>query len=106
MEELISKYIGEWGLLALSAFLGLALKDLIQNFFIGLQFLWGHDFDVDDVVFIKGCKKARIVRQSIFKTTFYVYPHERKFVIPNSMLWKLDIEKQLPPEDPEKGEDI
>ena len=39
MEELISKYIGEWGLLALSAFLGLALKDLIQNFFIGLQFI-------------------------------------------------------------------
>jgi small-conductance mechanosensitive channel len=96
MNELISSHIIEWALVALSAFLGFALKDLIQNFFIGLQFLWGHDFDVDDIVYIKGNKKARIVRQSIWKTTFYVFPHQRKFIIPNSMLWKLDIEKQLP----------
>lgn len=104
--DLFVEYIGEWGVVLATAFLGFALKDLIQNFFIGLQFLWGHDFDVDDVVFIKGCKKARIVRQSVFKTTFYVYPHDRKFIVPNSMLWKLDIEKQLPPQDPEKAEDI
>lgn len=96
MKELISAHIIEWSLIALSAFLGFALKDMIQNFFIGLQFLWGHDFDVDDIVYIKGNKKARIVRQSIWKTTFYVFPHQRKFIIPNSLLWKLDIEKQLP----------
>ena len=96
MTELISNHIIEWSLIGLSAFLGFALKDLIQNFFIGLQFLWGHDFDVDDIVYIKGNKKARIVRQSIWKTTFYVFPHQRKFIIPNSMLWKLDLEKELP----------
>lgn len=96
MKELISGHIIEWSLIALSAFLGFALKDMIQNFFIGLQFLWGHDFDVDDIVYIKGNKKARIVRQNIWKTTFYVFPHQRKFIIPNSLLWKLDIEKQLP----------
>ena len=96
MKELVSSHIIEWALISLSAFLGFALKDLIQNFFIGLQFLWGHDFDVDDIVYIKGNKKARIVRQNIWKTTFYVFPHQRKFIIPNSMLWKLDIEKQLP----------
>lgn len=96
MNEFISTHVIEWGLIALSAFLGFALKDLIQNFFIGIQFLWGHDFDVDDIVYIKGNKKARIVRQNIWKTTFYVFPHQRKFIIPNSLLWKLDIEKQLP----------
>jgi hypothetical protein len=96
MEETILKYIGEWGLLGLSAFLGFAFKDAIQNFFTGLQFLWGHDFDVDDIVYIKGVKQARIVRQNVWKTTFYVFPHERKFVVPNHMLWKLDIEKELP----------
>jgi small-conductance mechanosensitive channel len=96
MEDFILKYIGEWGLFALSAFLGFAFKDTIQNFFTGLQFLWGHDFDVDDIVYIKGVKEARIVRQNVWKTTFYVLPHQRKFVVPNHLLWKLDIEKELP----------
>ena len=90
------KYIIEWGVFILTAFLGFAFKDTIQNFFIGLQFLWGHDFDVDDIVYIKGVKKARIVRQNIWRTTFYVFPHDRKFIVPNSMLWKLEIEKELP----------
>jgi len=96
MKDLVANHIIEWAIVAFSAFLGFALKDLIQNFFVGLQFLWGHDFDVDDIVYIKGNKKARIVRQNIWKTTFYVFPHQRKFIIPNSLLWKLDIEKQLP----------
>jgi small-conductance mechanosensitive channel len=96
MKELISNNIIEWSIVAFSAFLGFAVKDLIQNFFLGLQFLWGHDFDVDDIVYIQGNKKARIVRQSLWKTTFYVFPHQRKFIVPNSLLWKLNIEKQLP----------
>ena len=104
--DLFVEYVSEWWVVLLSAFTGFALKDFIQNFFTGLQFLWGHDFDVDDIVFIKGCKKARIVRQNVWKTVFYVYPHQRKFVIPNHMLWKLDIEKQLPPADSETAKDI
>lgn len=96
MEIWDSTHIIEWGVFILTALLGFIFKDTIQNFFIGIQFLWGHDFDVDDIVYIKGVKKARIVRQNIWKTTFYVYPHDRKFVVPNSMLWKLEIEKELP----------
>ena len=96
VQDIITDHIWEWGLLGLSAFLGFAFKDIIQNIFVGLQFLYGHDFDVDDIVYIKGQKKARIVRQNMWKTTFYVYPHQRKFVIPNSLLWKLDLEKELP----------
>ena len=91
-----SEYIIEWGVFTGTALLSFVFKDTIHNFFIGVQFLWGHDFDVDDIVYIKGVKRARIVRQNIWKTTFYVYPHDRKFIVPNSMLWRLDIEKELP----------
>ena len=61
-----------------------------------MQFLWGTDFNIDDVVWIKGSKKARIVRQTVWRTTFYVYGHGRKFVVPNNKLWSLQIEKDLP----------
>lgn len=72
-----------------------AFKDTIQNLFIGIQFLLGNDFNHDDIVYIRGNKRARIVRQNIWKTTFYVYGHGRKFIVPNHMLWKLEIEKDL-----------
>lgn len=96
MKELISQYIGEWGWLVIVAVIGFAFKDTVQNFFIGLQFLWGSDFNIDDMVWINGNKKARIVRQTIWKTTFYVYDHKRKFVVPNNMIWRLNLEKDLP----------
>lgn len=96
MKELISQYIGEWGWLVIVAVIGFAFKDTVQNFFIGVQFLWGSDFNIDDMVWINGNKKARIVRQTVWKTTFYVYDHNRKFVVPNNMIWKLNLEKDLP----------
>jgi small-conductance mechanosensitive channel len=96
--ELINQYIAEWGWLIIVATAGLVLKDTIKNLFIGLQFLWGNDFNIDDTVYINGNKKARIVRQNIWKTTFYVYDHHRKFIVPNNMLWELHLEKDLPSE--------
>lgn len=96
MKELISQYIGEWGWITAAAIAAFTLKDLVSNVVIGAQFLWGNDFNVDDIVYIKGTKKARIVRQNIWKTTFYVYGHDRKFVVPNNLLWKLEIEKEIP----------
>lgn len=96
MQEFITKYIGDWGWLTAVAIVTFAFKDTVQNFFIGIQFLWGNDFNIDDIVYINGMKKARIVRQTIWKTTFYVYDHNRKFVVPNNMIWRLDIEKDLP----------
>jgi hypothetical protein len=65
---------------------------------LGIQFLWGNDFNVDDIVYINGNKKARIVRQGIFKTTFYLYEHDRKFIVPNDRIWTLNLEKELPKE--------
>lgn len=96
MQEFITNYIGNWGWLTVVAIVTFAFKDTVQNFFIGIQFLWGNDFNIDDIVYINGMKKARIVRQTIWKTTFYVYDHNRKFIVPNNMIWRLDIEKDLP----------
>ena len=93
--DMIKILIGEWGWLLAISIIAFAFKDAVSNFVIGMQFLWGNDFNVDDVVYIRGVKKARIIRQNIWKTTFYVYDHERKFVVPNNMLWRLEIEKEL-----------
>ena len=72
MEEIVSKYIGEWGWLTVAAIFTFAFKDAITNFFKGVQFLMGTDFDIDDVVYIKGTKKARIVRQSIWLSLIHI----------------------------------
>jgi len=102
MEDVFVQYIGEWGWLVLLALVSFAFKDTITNFVIGVQFLWGNDFNVDDIVYIRGTKRARIVRQNLWKTTFYVYGHGRKFVVPNKSLWKLDIEKEIMGEEQRK----
>jgi len=102
MEDVFIQYIGEWGWLVLLALVSFAFKDTITNFVIGVQFLWGNDFNVDDIVYIRGTKRARIVRQNLWKTTFYVYGHGRKFVVPNKSLWKLDIEKEIMGEEERK----
>lgn len=96
MREFIELYIGQWGWLVLVTIIAVSFKDTINNLIIGAQFLWGSDYNVDDMVWIKGTKKARIIRQNIWKTTFYLYGHDRKFIVPNNMLWRLEIEKELP----------
>lgn len=102
MEDVFVQYIGEWGWLVLLALVSFAFKDTITNFVIGVQFLWGNDFNADDIVYIRGTKRARIVRQNLWKTTFYVYGHGRKFVVPNKSLWKLNIEKEIMGEEERK----
>ena len=101
---MISTYFGEWGAWVIGALLALAVKDSITQLWSGFRFLMGTDFDVDDIVYLNGNKKARIVRQGIYKTTFYLYDHERKFIVPNNRLWSLNIEKQLPKDGEHKDE--
>jgi small-conductance mechanosensitive channel len=98
VKELISQLITEWGWAIALAILAIAMKDSLSKFWLGVQFLWGNDFNVDDIVYINGNKKARIVRQNVWKTTFYLYEHDRKFIIPNDRIWTLNIEKELPKE--------
>ena len=96
MEELIKQYFGEWGLWIIVTLIALAVRDGISQTWQGLKFMMGNDFNNDDIVWINGTKKARIIRQGIYKTTFYLYDHNRKFVVPNDRLWLLNIEKDLP----------
>jgi hypothetical protein len=96
MEELIQRYFGEWGAWVITGLLILAARDAISQTWSGLKFMMGNDFNNDDIVYINGTKKARIVRQGIYKTTFYLYDHQRKFIVPNDRLWSLNIEKEIP----------
>jgi len=96
MNDFIQTYFGEWGAWVIGALVALAAKDSVSQFWSGVRFLMGSDFDVDDIVYINGIKKARIVRQGVYKTTFYLFDHDRKFVVPNNRLWLLNIEKELP----------
>lgn len=88
--------VQEWGWAIAVAVLTLAAKDTLSKFLLGIQFLAGSDFNMDDIVYINGIKKARIVRQGIWKTTFFLYDHNRKFIVPNDRIWTLNIEKELP----------
>ena len=96
MNDFIQTYFGEWGAWVIGALVALAAKDSVSQFWSGVRFLMGSDFDVDDIVYINGIKKARIVRQGVYNTTFYLFDHDRKFVVPNNRLWLLNIEKELP----------
>lgn len=78
----------------------LFFKNAIENFVAGVRFYYGSDYNVDDEVYIRGVKKARIVRQSFSKTVFYFEEKNRRLVVPNSSLHSLSIEKVLPRETP------
>ena len=96
ISEIAKQIISEWGWMILVGLLTIAMRDGIAKTWSGFLFLIGNDFNIDDTVYINGNKKARIVRQSIFKTTFYLYDHGRKFVVPNDRIWTLNLEKELP----------
>ena len=95
-DKMVQTLIAEWGWALAVAIATLALKDSVLKLWEGLMFLYGSDFNMDDIVWINGNKKARIVRQGVRKTTFYLYDHNRKFVVPNDRIWTLNIEKELP----------
>ena len=96
IQTIVQKLLGEYGWMVLAAMAVFLLKDVTTNLVSGLMFLWGSDFDEDDIVYIGGDKKARIVRQTMTKTVFYIYDTERKLVIPNKSLYSLKCEKELP----------
>lgn len=96
IQEIAKTLIAEWGWAIAVGLLTIAMRDGISKTWTGMLFLVGNDFNIDDIVFINGNKRARIVRQSIFKTTFYLYDHGRKFVVPNDRIWTLNLEKELP----------
>jgi small-conductance mechanosensitive channel len=96
IERIFTDLIGKYGWLFIGAFFTLLFKNLVSNILAGMMFMFGSDFDTDDVVFIDGEKKARIVRQTPTKTVFHIIESDRKLIVPNIDLYKLKIEKILP----------
>jgi len=95
-ETIITDIIGHYGWMFIAAFAVLLFKDVVANVLAGMTFMFGHDFDVDDIVYIGGEKKARIIRQTPTKTVFHLIDTDRKLIVPNTALYNLRIEKVLP----------
>ena len=95
-ETIITDLLGHYGWMFLAAFAVLLFKNVVSNVLDGLIFMFGHDFDVDDIVYIGGTKKARIIRQTPTKTVFHLIESDRKLIFPNTALYSLRIEKVLP----------
>ena len=68
------------------------------------MFFIGNDYNADDIVYIRGEKKARITRHGLTKTVFYIYDTERKLIIRNDQLPSLMLEKSLPQNGQKKDE--
>tara|TARA_R100000995_G_C3482494_1_gene124853 strand:- start:709 stop:1050 length:342 start_codon:yes stop_codon:yes gene_type:complete len=94
--KLAEHLVGGYGILFLIAFVTFLFRDFVTNYAAGLRFMFGSDFDVDDIVWISGNKKARIIRQTPTKTVFHMLETDRKLVVPNTALYGLKIEKALP----------
>mgnify|MGYP003146937607 FL=1 len=94
--KLAEHLVGGYGILFVIAFVTFLFRDFVTNYAAGLRFMFGSDFDVDDIVWIAGSKKARIIRQTPTKTVFHMLETDRKLVVPNTALYGLKIEKALP----------
>jgi len=69
-QTVVSDLMGHYGWMFIAAIAVLLFKNVVSNVLDGLLFMFGHDFDVDDIVYINGDKKARIIRQTPTKTVF------------------------------------
>ena len=102
----ISVLLGEYGWMFLAALVVLFFKTTIESTIAGLIIFIGNDYNNDDIVILDG-RPGRIVRVSMWKTTFYLYsikkdPNGKRFVsggtkliVENDKLKDLKIEKPL-----------
>lgn len=95
LKQLVDAHVNDFLWWVLGIGMVLFFKNAIENFVWGLTFLLDKDYNVDDEVLIGGTRKARIVRQTITKTVFYLYDHNSRLVIPNKELHSLRCEKVL-----------
>ncbi len=83
----------------LGAAAALWIKNIVENVVWAVSFVFSRDYNVDDEVLVGGTRKARIVRQTLTKTVFYMYDTNARLVIPNSEFYSLRCEKVLPGEE-------
>ena len=105
IEMFVKHLAGDYGWMLLVAFAALTFKNIIQRFVEGIMFFVGNDYNADDIVYIRGEKKARITRHVLTKTVFYIYDTERKLIIRNDQLPSLMLEKSLPQNGHKRNED-
>ena len=102
----ISVLLGEYGWMFLAGLAVLFFKTTIESLLAGLVVFFGNDYNNDDIVILDG-RPGRIVRVSIWKSTFYLYTIKQdekgkryisggtKLVIENDKLKDLKLEKPL-----------
>ena len=104
IERIISDLLGQYGWMVVVGVAVLTFKNIIQRFVEGVMFFVGNDYNADDIVYIDGKIKARIIRHGLTKTVFYIYDTERKLIIRNDRLSSLHLEKSLPQNGNKKNE--
>ena len=109
----VSILLGEYGWLLLAALVVLFFKTTIETLIAGLVVFVGNDYNNDDIIILDG-RPGRIVRVSMWKTTFYLYnittgADGKKFVsggtkmsVENDKLKDLKIEKPMESVDVER----
>ena len=102
----ISVLLGEYGWMFLAGISVLFFKTTIESVLAGLVVFVGNDYNNDDIVVLDG-RLGRIVRVSMWKTTFYLYTVKKsqdgkrfisggtKLIVENNKLKDLKIEKPL-----------
>jgi hypothetical protein len=102
----ISVLLGEYGWMFLAALAVLFFKTTIESTIAGLIIFLGNDYNNDDIVILDG-RPGRIVRVSMWKTTFYLYTIKKdsngkkhvsggtKLIVENDKLRDMKIEKPL-----------
>ena len=106
MQGTVSAILGEYGWMFLAGLAVLFFKTTIESVLAGLVVFVGNDYNNDDIVVLDG-RLMRIVRVSMWKTTFYLYtirtaPDGKKYIsggtkllVENEKLKDLKIEKPL-----------
>ena len=106
IQDNVSVILGEYGWMFLAGMGVLFFKTTIESILAGLVVFVGNDYNNDDVVILDG-RLGRIVRVSMWKTTFYLYtvkegPDGKRYIsggtkllVGNEKLKDLKIEKPL-----------
>ena len=106
IQDNVSVILGEYGWMFLAGLGVLFFKTTIESILAGLVVFVGNDYNNDDVVILDG-RLGRIVRVSMWKTTFYLYTVKEgtdgkryisggtKLLVGNEKLKDLKIEKPL-----------
>jgi hypothetical protein len=96
VQSMIQELMGSYGWWLIATAILFFFKGAVENFVSGITFYYGNDYNVDDIVYIGGNKKARIVRQTFTKTVFYLIENNRRMVVSNRQLDGLRCETVLP----------